>query len=391
MWGTFDETAIATVVRQMSENDGRLRQVTYVEKEPDTYAAELANALASGTGPDIFILRNDDALTEASKVQTIPYESLSREQFLNLWVDGAAAFMGPEGVLGVPFVVDPFVLYWNRDLFSTAGIPKPPQFWDELPAMAARLTIRNDESSILKSAIGFGEYANVNHAKSVLSMLMMQAGSPITARDSGGSLAPALSARVGESSQPAENALRFYTQFANPGAPEYSWNRSKPESRVAFSQGDVALYIGPASEEPLIRRLNPNLNFSIATSTPQIRNSARALDAGYAYAFAVPSASDNPQGALTAAYLLATPEGSRMLAAALGLSSARRDVLVQPAKGNDAVFNKMALLIRTWEDPNAKETERVFKDMIESVTSGAARTSEALQRAEQAMRQLTSI
>ena len=96
------------------------------------------------------------------------------------------------------------------------------------------------------------------------------------------------------------------------------------------------------------------------------------------------------QGALTAAYLLGGTDGSKLLATALGLASARRDVLSVRAQGYDELFNKQALLVRAWEDPNAKETERIFRDMIESVTSGAAKTTEAVQRAEQAMRQLTS-
>ncbi|MEK7509400.1 MAG: extracellular solute-binding protein [Patescibacteria group bacterium] len=390
IWGTFDDTALSTVLRQLSETDGRLRQVTYVQKDPETYSVGLANALASGTGPDLFVLRQDETITEASKIAPIDLGQLSKEQFQALWVEGADPFWGSAGALGIPFVVDPFVLYWNRDMFATAGVATPPQYWDELFAIVRAITKRDDAGTIQKSAIALGEYANVNHAKGIVSTLIMQAGGRITGRDGAGSLVPALAARVGETSQPSESALRFYTQFANPSGTNYSWNRGLPESRVAFAQGDVALYIGPVSEEPLIRRLNPNLNFAIATSVPQIRGSDRYVDGGYAYAFAVPRASKNPGGAFTAAYLLAAPGGSQLLALALGQVSARRDILAAPAQGNDAVFKKMALLLRTWEDPNARETERIFRDMIESVTSGAAQALEAVQRAEQAMRQLTS-
>ena len=402
IWGTFDETALQVVLRQMAENDGRLRQVSYVQKNEDTYTTELTNALASGTGPDLFVLRQDDTVSEAPKIFPIPYSSLSKEQFQDLWVEGAETFLSAEGTLGIPFAIDPFILYWNRDMFSTAGIARAPQYWDEMYDAARAITRRNDAGTIVKSAVALGEYANVNHAKGILSMLIMQAGGRITFRDSAGTLSPSLMARVGETSQPAESALRFFTQFANPSGADYSWNRAFPESRVAFAQGNLALYIGPASEEPLIRRLNPNLNFA-ASSTPQIRGTSKYVDSGYVYAFAVSRTPQNPdgqrtlqemqksqQGALTAAYLLGGTDGSKLLATALGLASARRDVLSVRAQGYDELFNKQALLVRAWEDPNAKETERIFRDMIESVTSGAAKTTEAVQRAEQAMRQLTS-
>lgn len=390
IWGTFDEAAFQAVLREMVETEGRLRQVSYVQKDAATFKAELTNALASGSGPDLFILRQDETITEAPKIFPIPYDQLPRDTFRNLWAEAADPFLGREGVLGIPFAVDPFVLYWNRDMLATAGVAKPPQYWEEVYDLTRSATRKSDAGSITKSAIAFGEYANVNHAKGILSMLILQAGGRITARDGAGTLIPALMTRVGESSQPGDSALRFYTQFSNPTSPDYSWNRSMPESRTAFAQGDLALYIGPASEEPLVRRLNPNLNFAIATSVPQVKNAERTVDGGYAYAFAIPRASQNPQGALTAAYILGGPEGSQLLSLAFGLASARRDVLGMAAQGNDAVFNKMALLVQTWEDPNAQETERIFKDMIESVTSGAARTIEAVQRAEQAIRTLTT-
>jgi ABC-type glycerol-3-phosphate transport system substrate-binding protein len=390
IWGTFDEASFATVLRELVEVDGRLRQVSYVQKEESTFTAELTNALAAGAGPDLFIMRQDQTISEGQKIFPIPYDQLSRDMFRNLWVDATEPFLGQEGVLGIPFAVDPFVLYWNRDMLSTAGIARPPQYWEEVYDITRAATKKNDAGSIVKSAIALGEYTNVSHAKQILSMLILQAGGRITGRDGAGQLVPALMARVGETSQPGESALRFYTQFANPSSPDYSWNRSMPESRTAFAQGDLALYIGPASEEPLVRRLNPNLNFSIATSVPQVRNSEQTVDGGYAYAFAIPRASQNPQGALTAAYILGGPQGSQMFSLAFGLASARRDVLSMPAQGNDAVFNKMALQVRTWEDPDSRETDRIFKDMIESVTSGAARTIEAVQRAEQSMRTLTT-
>ncbi|OGG60818.1 hypothetical protein A2765_01780 [Candidatus Kaiserbacteria bacterium RIFCSPHIGHO2_01_FULL_56_24] len=388
VWGTFDESAFQTVLRNLAEIDGRYRQVTYVQKDEETYLSDLTNALASGSGPDLFILRQDQTISEASKIVPILYNQLSKDNFRNVWVEAAEPFLGQEGILGVPFAVDPFVLYWNRDMLSTGGIARPPQYWEDVYDITRSVTRKNDAGTIVKSGLAFGEYTNINHAKGILSMLIMQAGGKITQRDGSGTLTPVLTARVGDTAQPADNALRFYTQFSNPASQDYSWNRALPESRTAFAQGDLALYIGPASEEPLIRRLNPNLNFAIATSVPQVRNVSKTIDGGYSYAFAIPRASQNKQGASTAAFLLAGSDASNMLTLAFGLASARRDTLSQPAQGNDAVFNKMTLLVRAWEDPDSKETDRIFRDMIQSVTSGEARTLEALQRADQAMRQL---
>jgi ABC-type glycerol-3-phosphate transport system substrate-binding protein len=65
VWGTFDESRIQAVLRAAAETDDRLTGVTYVRKDSATYESDLVNALASGTGPDLFFLRDDWALYDS--------------------------------------------------------------------------------------------------------------------------------------------------------------------------------------------------------------------------------------------------------------------------------------------------------------------------------------
>lgn len=411
IWGPFDDVAVQTIIRQLSDEDSRLRQVTYVKKNPETFEQELTNAIASGSGPDLYVLRQDYAVVDTAKIAAIPYASFSREQFQSMFVEAANPFLAEDGVLAVPLTVDPYILFWNRDLLGSAGFAKPPVYWDEVFDMARTITdcqqlnankgntvIGCDESrSIQKATIAFGEYQNVDHAKDIISLLILQAGGPITARDGAGNLAPSLMVRSSDIAQPAESALMFYTTFANPARDAYSWNRSLPKSREAFGSGDLALYVGLASEYSLIKKLNPNLNFAVAP-IPQLRNLQKSTNTGLAYGFAIPrafkvrpgqTAAQRYEELKTAAYLLASPAASKAIATVTGMSSARRDVIAQGAQGNDDLFNRQTLIARTWEDPNPVETSRIFRDMIESIVSGSAKITEALQRAEQAMRQLT--
>lgn len=400
MWGTYDEVGVQTIIRQLSETEGRFRNVTYLQKNEETFESELTNALASGSGPDLYILRHDYAVVDMSKISPIPFASFSKEQFDTLFVEAAKPFLSSEGILAVPLSVDPYVLYSNKDLLASNGFAKPPIFWNEVFDMARMITdcqrvnagkttvLGCDETrSIKKATIGLGEYANVDHAKDIISLLILQAGGPMTVRDGSGDLVPSLLGRTGEVQNPADSALNFYTTFANPATDTYSWNRSLPQSRAMFAAGDLALYVGLASEERLIKRLNPNLNFAIS-AIPQIKNLEKSTSGGVVYGLAVPRAAKNPSGALTIAFLLASPEASKALSSIGGMASARRDVLSQTGEGVNTLINRQALIVRTWEDPNPLETARIFKDMIESITSGAAKITEALQRAEQAMRQI---
>jgi ABC-type glycerol-3-phosphate transport system substrate-binding protein len=390
IWGTLDQASFRTVMRQLDENNPGLRQVTYEQKNADTFARELTDALASGTGPELFILTQDNAEREASKIYAIPYESVSQEQFHNTFVDAAEPFLGADGVRAVPFMVDPLVLYWNRDLLATRGVSRQPTYWDELYAMSTTVTTRTDANLIEKSTIAFGEYRNINHAKDIIALLIMQAGGRMTQRDATGRVTAGLVARSGEQQQPAESAVRFYTEFSNPVRTYYTWNRARQEARTVFGSGDVALYLGLASEEPLMRRINPNLNFSIAP-VPQIRDAERSINVGTTYGFAMPRANRNLQGALTVASILTSADASRLFAQAYGMASARRDVLSESAQGNQDLFNRQALIAQSWLDPDPDRTETIFRDMIESITSGSSRITEALQRAEAAMNLITQV
>jgi ABC-type glycerol-3-phosphate transport system substrate-binding protein len=330
------------------------------------------------------VLRQDYAYSQAAKLIPIPSTSLSATQFKNTFVEAASPLIGDTGIIGVPFAVDPLVLYWNKDLLATKGYAKPPLYWDELYDMARHITVRADTGSLTKSAIDFGEYENVPNAKSILSLLILQAGGQITTRSTEGKLVPAILPKTGGAVQSTLSALRFYTEFSDPSKDDYTWSKSFPDGQQSFAVGDLALYVGHASEAPLISKMNPNLNYAIA-AVPQIRGASTAIDTGFVYAFSVPRAAKNPAGALTVAALLSGPTVARPLSIALGMPSARRDILSQPAQGNDDLFNKQAILARNWTDPDPVQTEDIFRAMIEDTVSGAALITEAVQHADQQM------
>lgn len=385
VWGTFDETAVNTVMRQLSDGDARFKSIRYTQKNADTYQEELTEALAAGTGPDLFVITAEYAQKNAAKITPIPYAGISRDQFESTFVEAAEPFLSAQGVLAIPLGVDPIILYWNRDLFSSAGLAQPPRFWADLYDIATNITKRSQSNVIETSAAAFGEYQNITHAKDILAALILQAGGEIIGVDSAGKFVPALVPRGSTAQQATESAVRFYTEFANPSKAYYSWNRALPESRQAFTSGDLALYLGRASENALLRRMNPNLNFG-ATSTPQVRGGSRLLTTGETYGLAIARTGKNQQGALTAAFLLGAPEASSALSVALGVPSARRDVLAQTiASGQNALPAREALLVRSWADPDPQKTDAIFRDMIQDVTSGALRITEAVQRADQAL------
>jgi len=390
IWGTLDSGAFTTVLRQVADVDASMNQVSYVQKDTSTFQSELTEALASGQGPDIFVMTDSYAVKDAEKVVSIPFKSFSETQFKNTFAEAAESFIGSDGILALPFAADPLVLYWNRDMLSSAGFSQPPGYWDQLFTMAQKLTVRDDSGSILKSALAFGEYQNVANAKDILAALILQAGGTITGKDSVGNLQSALVSKTGGiSSQATVSALRFFTEFADPSKDDYSWNRSLPDARTSFTSGDLALYVGFVSEEAKIARMNPNLNFAIAP-LPQIRNAERALNVARVYAFAAPKSGKNPSSAILVASVLSSSDNAQALSSALALPPVRRDLLEKSAGGDVDLFNKMTIISHSWLDPDPVATAGIFRAMIEDTTSGAALINEAVSRADQQLGHLLS-
>jgi ABC-type glycerol-3-phosphate transport system substrate-binding protein len=391
IWGTFDEPTVQKVIADMSEAHPDLKNAHYVQKDSTTYANDLTEAFASGEAPDLFFVTDDQAYSQRNRIRTIPLETLPLSQFSDVFIDAGKAFVTAEGTLALPVAADPLVMYWNKDMLQTAQFSQPPQYWDELSEIAQKVTRKTEAGVVTASTIAFGGYRNVAHAKEILTMLISQAGGSVTILDASGNLSSGLLGRVTGATQASAvpSALRFYTSFADPSQPEYTWNNSFQNSEKAFAAAQLALYIGRVSEGDMIRQANPNLNVGVA-AIPQIRGSKTAVDSGRVYGLAVPKAAKNAIGAETIRALLVSADVDLALSEALHLPGAHRSVLdAQRKKPETNLAAYEALVMRNWIDPNAAKTDQIFQDMIEDTTSGALLLTEAITRAEQQINNLS--
>jgi len=362
-------------------------QVSYVEVPESSLEKEFTEALAEGSGPDLIVLRQDQLWKNKSKLLAIPYASVGEREFTDTFAESGEIYLMSDGIYALPLVSDPLVLYYNRDLLSAGGIAKPLAYWDEIFKETGNLTKRDAAGNIVRSSIALGEFKNIANAKDIISLLLLQAGTPITAF-SGGDLQSVLRANFGLSVAPAEAALEFYTQFSNPTKSFYSWNRTLPEAQTRFTSGDVAYYLGFASELRTLRSKNPTLNFSVV-SAPQSRVSGKSLTVGRLYGISVTRGARDPQAALTAAWRLTSAPSAAALSKLMLLPPARRDLLSEkPTDTVLPIFYNSALQMKGWVDPSPKDTAKIFSDMIESVTSGRARISESVSKAHDELNKL---
>ena len=325
IWGTMEQTEFASVLNKTELYQNKKYRIEYIKKSEQTFDTDLVEAIAAGEGPDIFLLPSDKIIKTTNKAFIIPYDVFTERKFKDSFIEGSEIFMIPEGIVALPFVVDPLVMYWNRNIFNESRITVPPKYWDQFFNLAGVISIKDGSLNILRSAVALGEFANISHAKEIISTLAMQAGTPITYWESGKPFA-ALSDRLEKPTIPAEAALNFYTEFSNPAKPSYSWNRSLTSSFNYFLGGDLGLYFGLASEIGSIQSKNPNLNFDVAPM-PLSRESTDDSVFGRFYGLAITKTSKNPNAAFSVISMLVSKEGSNAFAQVLNLPPVRRDLL----------------------------------------------------------------
>lgn len=377
LWGTVKAQVMAPLLEDFN-NSNPTFVVKYVEKRTDTFDKDLLEALAGGTGPDMFFLPDNLAFHYANKIVTIPYQSYPLSAFKNNFASAGEVFLNSRGTLAFPLSVDPLMMYYNRSIFNANGVVLPPVFWDEVLALVPTLDKRNDANSLIKSAVALGQFSNINNAKDLLATLFMQAGNPIVSEKEG-VFSSTLS--TSNTNYSLDSILKFYTDFANPNSPAYSWNRSFSNSSDAFSQENLALYFGFASELASLINKNPNQDFLMAP-IPQIKNSNFKVTTARVLGLAILSSSKNLNTALTAAGLLTAGDFALRFAIATGTAPARRDLLAVPQTDAYApIFYNSALYTKSWLDPSPKDTNDIFRGMIDGVLSNATNASQAVKDA----------
>lgn len=380
IWGSISSRDMGLLLSNPIFNPNQTVSVNYVEKSADTLEAEFTEALAQGTGPDLIITTTDKFWKNRPKLMPIPYTNISERNFKTTFIEEGELFLDPTGMYALPLSLDPLVLYYNRDLLSAVGQAKPLSYWDEIYAAALKLSKKDAAGNITQSVMALGEARNIPNAKDIISLLLLQAGTPVT-DFLNSKLRSEIANNFDLPVSPGESAFDFYTQFSNPTKAFYSWNRSLVDAQTNFTSGDSAYYLGFASEYRTLRNKNPNLNFAVAP-VPQSRVSGKVITFGRLMGVAISRSARNPSAALSMATKLISKDSSLFLSKTLFLPPARRDLFSErPLETVLSIFYDAALQSKAWLDPDVSATGNIFREAIESITSGRVRTLEAVNKA----------
>ncbi|MGK2849073.1 MAG: ABC transporter substrate-binding protein [Minisyncoccota bacterium] len=422
VWGVFDDSdAYTQIFSEYQKLNPYVGKIQYRKLPLETYKEDLLNALASGTGPDIFMIRNSWRAPFEDKIVPAPTTLITEKQFHDTFVDVAGTdFINQGQVYGLPLSVDSLGLYYNKDLFNAAGIAGPPKTWTDLIETARQLTKIDNFGNITQSGIALGTAYNINRSTDVLTVLMLQMNAGISKSQTG---------RFQLLDQNSQRALDFYTQFAYSGSSSYAWNPRLHYSIDAFYEGTVGMMINYSWHAATLKQKNAKLNFAVAP-LPQFLDTAPVNTANY-WGFVVAKNKDLPQNETQqtpAKAVLQDPVKKNMLRVHeawqllgyLTLPHSEKQVMLQngltgntalfpltldPAKRyleltkkpaarrdlieeqkNDLLLAPFALgnlIAKNWYQGNPEAVEAILAEMIDAVNIGIKTSYDALMIAEQ--------
>ncbi len=391
---------VSDIINKFQQQYSHIK-INYQQFRPEEYEQALLEAWAEDRGPDIFSIPNTWLGKYQTKILLMPPKmTLSREvltgtikkeyrvlteqkkgltlpDLKNNFVDVVAKDVYQNNqVWGLPMSLDTLALYFNRDLLNQAKIVEPPKNWDEFIIDTKLLTLLDSQGRIIQSGVALGTANNIPNAADVLSALMLQNG---TTMATSGHAVFNLPSPDDPTYLPGEEALRFYTDFANPAKETYAWNKDMPEALDAFTQGKTAFYIGYASDLLKIRNTAPTLNFDL-TKLPQINGSLKEANFANYWVETVSKKTKYLNEAWAFVIFATDAQNVKSYLDRAKKPTAQRALIKAQLDDFDLEpFASQVLIAESWyQGRNWLAAEKAIKNMINDVAQGRRNVKEAI-------------
>jgi ABC-type glycerol-3-phosphate transport system substrate-binding protein len=416
--------------------------INYRKLRYDEYEQALIEAFAEDRGPDIFSIQNTwtrkyqskgliepmpDTITLSYpftegriKKETNPGVKTTRsislknikDNFVDVVYDDVV--IGAKDpttntmankVYGLPLFTDTLALFYNKDLLNNASISNPPSLWNsEFQQDVKKLSKQDAKGQIIQTGVALGGSKNVERASDILSVLMMQNGTQMM--DGTRVTFNQKPVAFDKDIVPGVDALRFYSDFANPAKEVYCWNSEMDDSLNLFMQGKLAMMFGYSYMLPQIKAGAPKLNFSIAP-LPQIENNPPVNFANYWVEAVSSKIKTNPENLAKGQFytklktdtawdfvqFAASADHVKSYLTSTNRVTALRK-LIDSETDNPQIgeFAKQALTAKSWyKGVDANAAEAIINGMIDSAVAGKGTIEDAINLGAQKVQQTISV
>ena len=365
--------------------------MSYKEVDYNDFNLELIKAIADGNAPDIIIGPSELSFANEKRIYPISTQVITESNFRNYFINTASILYSPllGGYLGLPISIDPLILYYNRDILSSHGILYPPKTWADVIEYTKKISGADQDGNTKLSTIAFGTYDNIPHISDILLSLVFQQGQiPVSfdyKKNADGLYKAKYNVLLNENLDPADDnssALSFafaYTKdFSDTQKEVYNWNSNSSDALSSFVGGELAFYIGYASELSYIKSANQKLYFDY-TVLPQISEKNLA-SFGRLNTISILNTSPNINLAEQVVVALTTGVFSQDLTGVVGGVSALTNninTLLSSGIQSDEILGRSALISKNFPDLHRNDLEKSMREAIRLIYSGAKSTTEA--------------
>ncbi len=381
-WGVFDDSDVFSQLIDEFNEEYKHITINYYKKNYQTYEKDLLEAMATGRGPDMYMIHHTWVPRYEEKIIAAPSELITLKDFQDNFVDVVYDDFVLDGyITAIPLSVDTLALYYNKDIFNTNGIPQPPQTWEEFLTVVEEITTKDERGNIVQAGAALGTARNVNRSTDILALLMLQSGAKMTNDNKTGATFNSSVTSGNSTFNPGERALEFYTDFANPLKTSYTWNTRMHYSIDAFYEGKVAMMFNYSYNLPTIRAKSPYLNFGIS-QMPQIKDSSKDINYANYWGLTASANSDASNEAWQFIVWLADRDNAQKYLESAEKPTARRDLVNWQSSDKDlGVFAKQSLTAHSWYQVDNSTIEQYLADMIESIVLSESTIKDAVNKA----------
>lgn len=424
VWGVFDsQKDLASIfdayTAQHSNVNFRFKKFNILE-----YEKVLLDALAEDRGPDIFALPNtwlrgyEGKIAYMPESVTLPYQTVQgslkkevvtelrttslikpndlKKKFVDAVYDDVVfeTEIETDGkktqvqkIFGLPFSLDVLALYYNTDMLNSAGISEPAPTWEIFSDHVKKLASFDASGNIITAGAALGTGHNVERSSDILSLLMMQNGTLMMDSRQKNVAFHTKPAGFPRSFPPGEEALIFYTDYANKDNAVYTWNGDEPNSLEAFISGRAAYFFGYSYHRAQIEKRAPGLKFNVAKS-PIIEGNPEINFANY-WVYSVSKKSKNTAWAWDFLVSGSSADSVRPYLASLRRPTALR-ALIDEQKQDPEMrpFAEMLLTAKSWyRGRDAQTADKIFREMIDAVAERRALSFDAIDQAAEMIQQ----
>ncbi len=377
-WGLWEpESHLEEVIAAYEEEHPNVT-IKYSFERYTQYEDNLYTRLVDPqTTPDIVRINNTWTNKFQDRLAPVPPEVMSASEYQEAFYDAAVNdFMGTDGYLyAIPLEIDGLALYYNKDLFTRAGISAPPIDWDTVIENAQALTVTNSSGEITQAGIAMGCSNNINHSADILSALMLQNNVAMTSSDG---------TEATFNTDRGEDSLTYYTNFVET---HNVWSCSLRNDLDMFASGKVAMMFAPSWRVFDIINMNSTVNFDTAPF-PQLVGNNDPINYGMYWGEAVSAQSAHKLEAWQfIKYLSESEQLKKMYAAesqnrAFGEPYSRKELASELEDAPYvAPFITMASDYESWKLGDQTVSETALNKAINDVVDGRGSENSALQEA----------